>query len=88
MVAQSSSGATQVTKFGSPTDALAGSLPPAKHYRRKTSASRIQIFEISEEVFFQSPYLLTVFLFCFSFSFLLCLRSLALTVCFVTATVW
>ena len=88
VVAQSNSGAAQVTKFGAPTDALAGSLPPAKHYRRKASASRIQIFEISEEVFFQSPYLLTVFLFCFSFSFLLCLHSLALTVCFVTTTVW
>ena len=63
VVAQSSSGAAQVTKFSAPADALASSLPPTKHYRRKTNAGRIHIFEISEEVSFRSPYLLTVFLF-------------------------
>ena len=82
MIAQSSSGVAQVTKFGAPADVPAGSLSPTKHYRRKTSAGRIQIFEISEEVSFQNPYLLTIFLFCFSLSFLLCLHPLALIVCF------
>ena len=82
MITQSSSGAAQVTKFGAPADVPTGSLSLAKHYRRKTSAGRIQIFEISEEVSFQNPYLLTIFLFCCSLSFLLCLHPLVLIVCF------
>jgi len=52
VVAQPSSGATQVTKFSAPTDAPIGSSSPRKHYRKKTGAGRIQILETSEEVSF------------------------------------
>ena len=41
VVAQSSSGAAQVTKFSAPTDAPIGLSSPTKHYSRKTGVGRI-----------------------------------------------
>nr|POF23166.1 hypothetical protein CFP56_70946 [Quercus suber] len=49
VVAQSTSGATQVTKSSAPADAPTSPSSPTKHYRRKTSAGRVQILETSEE---------------------------------------
>ena len=78
-VVQSGFGAAPVTKSSVPASTFASTLSPLKQYRRKTSASRVQVLDSLEEVFLQSPYLLTSFL---SFFFSSLPSFLVLTICF------
>ena len=68
-IVQSGSGAALATKSSVLAATSANSSLSMKQYRRKTSVGKIKVLESLEEVFSQSPYLLTPFL-----SFLLCLH--------------
>ena len=78
-VVQSGFGVASATKSGVPVAVSVSTPSPLKQYRRKTSAGRVKILKSLEEVFSQSPYLLTSFL---SFFFSSLPSFLVLTICF------
>ena len=68
-VVQSGFGVASATKSGVLAAVSVSTPSPLKQYRRKTSAGRVKILKSLEEVFSQSPYLLTSFLSFFFFFF-------------------
>ena len=75
---QFGSGAAPATKSSVPAVAYASTFLPLKQYRRKANAGRIKVPKSSEEVFLESPYLLTSFL---SFFFSSLPSFMVLTIC-------